>query len=144
MRCGTGAPGASPPRGGVLHELNLATEIHRTCRTAIAARGEGRLDSVRVAVGELSAVEPELLVYAWEAVVSGGPDAGARLEVEWHPARQTCARCGDVPHEAGGWLMVCPTCGQPLRVEGGDEMDVIDLTYTPDGEGAPDGAEKTT
>jgi hydrogenase nickel incorporation protein HypA/HybF len=118
-----------------LHELSLATEIHRTCRATIDARGPGRLDSVRVAIGELAAVEPELLVYAWEAVVSGGGDAAARLEVEWHPARQTCTACGELKDRAPGtWLRICPDCGRPVRVEGGDELDVIELSYTPDGE----------
>jgi hydrogenase nickel incorporation protein HypA/HybF len=116
-----------------MHELSLATEIYRTCRASVDARGSGRLDSVRVAVGELAAVEPELLAYAWEAVVAGGPDAGAELEVEWHPARQICATCGEVAErEPGRWLRLCLTCGQPVRVEGGDELDVIQLSYTPE------------
>ena len=118
-----------------MHELNLATEIYRTCRATIDARGPGRLDAVRVAIGELAAVEPELLVYAWEAVVSGGRDAGARLEVEWHPARQFCAECGEVAELAPGtWLRICPNCGRPVRVEGGAQLDVIELSFTPDGE----------
>jgi hydrogenase nickel insertion protein HypA len=119
-----------------MHELNLATEIYRTCRATIEARGGGRLDSVRVAVGELSAVEPELLTYAWQAVVAGGSDAGATLEVEWHPARQVCEVCGPTEHEPGDWLRICPNCGRPLRIEGGNELDVVDLTYTPDGQEA--------
>lgn len=120
-----------------MHELSLATEIYRTCRATIAARGEGRLDSVRVAIGELAAVEPELLVYAWQAVVAGGRDAAARLEVEWHPARQTCPACGEVrEHEPGDWLRICPSCGGPVRIEGGQELDVIELSYTADGEEA--------
>ena len=118
-----------------MHELSLATEIYRTCRASIEARGPGRLDSVRVAIGELSAVEPELLAYAWEAVVSEGPDRGASLEIEWHPARQICATCGEAAgREPGRWLRLCPACGSPVRLEGGDELDVIDLSYTP-GEG---------
>lgn len=118
-----------------MHELSLATDIYRTCRATIDARGAGRLDEVRVAIGELSAVEPELLVYAWEALVAGGTDAGARLEVEWHPAQQTCAKCGEVKERAAGiWLRICPTCGGPVEVAGGNELDVIDLSYTPDGE----------
>jgi len=115
-----------------LHELSLATEIYKTARATVDARGPGRLDFVRVAIGELSAVEPELLVYAWEAVVADGPDAGARLEVEWHPARQTCPACGETAErEIGSWLRLCPKCGQPVRVEGGDELDLLQLAYTP-------------
>ena len=99
------------------------------------ARGAGRLEWVRVAIGELAAVDPELLVYAWEAVVAGGPDAGARLEVEWHPVKQTCAACGETAErEPGSWLRLCPKCGRPVRVEGGDELDVLQLSYLADGE----------
>lgn len=120
-----------------MHELSLATSIHRTCRATIEARGGGRLDGVRVAVGELSAVEPDLLTFAWEAVVAGGPDAGAQLEIEWRPARQRCGACGEVAERApGSWLTLCPRCGEPLRIEGGDELDVIQLSFTPDGEPA--------
>ncbi len=119
-----------------MHELSLATEIYRTCRASVDARGRGRLDWVRVAIGELSAVEPDLLGYAWEAVVAGSPDAGAKLEVEWHEARQVCSSCGEAAREPGRWLGLCPTCGGPVRVEGGDELDVLQLSYTPEEEGA--------
>ena len=99
------------------------------------SRGSGRLEWVRVAIGELAAVEPELLVYAWEAIVSGGPDAGARLEVEWHPVKQVCAACGAAAErEPGSWLRLCPSCGQPVHIEGGDELDVLQLSYLADGE----------
>ncbi len=44
-----------------MHELSVATELYRACRTELEARGGGRLSEARIAVGELSAVEPELL-----------------------------------------------------------------------------------
>jgi hydrogenase nickel incorporation protein HypA/HybF len=120
-----------------MHELSIATEIHRACRTRIEAQGRGRLEKVRLAVGELSAVEPDLLAYAWEAVVAEGPDAGAVLDVEWRAARQVCESCGDVPERAAGsWLRLCPRCEAPLRVEGGDELDLLSFSFTPlDGQG---------
>lgn len=86
-----------------------------------------------MAVGELSAVEPELLQFAWQAVTTGTPDEGSRLEVEWRPARQTCLKCGEVAERgAGSWLRLCPRCESPLRVEGGDELDILHLSFTPD------------
>jgi hydrogenase nickel incorporation protein HypA/HybF len=118
-----------------VHELSIAHEIYRTCRAAVAAHGEGRIESVKVAVGELSAVEPDLLVFAWEAVVAGGADAAARLDVEWRPASQHCPSCGEVAERApGSWLRLCPACGQPLAVEGGDELDVLQVSFVPDHE----------
>jgi Zn finger protein HypA/HybF involved in hydrogenase expression len=84
-----------------------------------------------VAIGELSAVEPELLSFAWEAVTAEGPDAGARLEIEWHRTHQICVDCGEVAEpQPGSWLRLCPGCSEPLRLEGGDELDLISLGYS--------------
>ena len=115
--------------------MGIALEIHRVCREALGHHGAGRIESVRVAVGELTAVEPELLRFAWEAVVAGGPHAGSELEVVWCPATQRCSRCGGIEgRTAGSWLRICPSCGLPLEVSGGDELDVLELKFTPDDE----------
>ncbi len=113
-----------------MHELGLAEEIHRIARRAADERSGGALESVTVAVGDLAAVEPRLLEFAWQAVVEGTADAAAVLEVQWHPARQTCASCGDVPGRApGSWMRLCPRCGEPLAVQGGDELDVVRVAF---------------
>jgi hydrogenase nickel incorporation protein HypA/HybF len=120
-------------RGGTLHELSIAQEIYRASRAAVAGHGPGRLETVMVAVGELSAVEPDLLVFAWQALTQGGPDAASALKVEWRPARQFCAGCNaDQPRSPGSWLRLCPQCGMPLAVSGGDELDVLQVTFLPD------------
>lgn len=117
---------------GPVHEMGLALEIHRACRARLAPHGPARIDSVKVAVGELSAVEPEILRYAWEAVVADGPDAEATLEIEWHPARQVCDDCGEIRERVDGtWLRFCPRCEMPLRVEGGRQLDVVQFAFTP-------------
>lgn len=113
--------------------MGIALEVYRTCRDTIDGHGGGRLQSVRLAVGELAAVEPELLEYAWEAVVADGPEAGAELEIVWCPAIQHCASCGEDKHRSeGSWMRMCPDCGLPLAVTGGDELDILDLSFDPD------------
>ena len=116
-----------------MHELSIAQEIYRASRAAVAGHGAGHLETVSVAVGELSAVEPDLLVFAWHALTQGGPDAASRLEVEWRPARQFCTGCNaDKPRSPGSWLRLCPECGMVLAVSGGDELDVLQVTFLPD------------
>ncbi len=113
-----------------MHELGIATEAHRICRASVPA--EHRLVRVELAVGELSAVEPELLRYAWESVVVGTPDEACALEVTWCPARQTCEACGEIAERVrGSWLKLCPRCERPLRVEGGQELDVVRVEAAP-------------
>ena len=110
--------------------MGLAAEIHRIARDAAGGNGPVHLTCVRLAIGELAAVEPQLLDFAWKALTAGGPDEGALLEVDWRRARQTCATCGDVPERApGSWLRLCPACGGALCLEGGDELDVLQVVF---------------
>lgn len=117
--------------------MGIALEIHRIACDAVSGQGTGRIDSVRIAVGELAAVEPDLLSFAWEAVVADSPHAESRLDVLWCPAHQRCGRCGEVKERVeGSWLRLCPDCGQPLEVTGGDELDVLEVTFIADDEPA--------
>lgn len=93
-----------------------------------------------MAVGELSAVEPDLLQFAWEAIVADTEDADVTLEIRWCPARQSCPSCGEVAGEGIGWLRLCPHCQGFLDVTGGDELDIVELRYQPeDVPGSPHG-----
>jgi hydrogenase nickel incorporation protein HypA/HybF len=111
-----------------VHELSVAIELLRAARAEADARGGGRIESLRVEVGELSGVEPELLATAFEAVAEDGPDAGAALTIDWIPSRQTCPGCGPIAErQPGRWLRLCPRCAGPLLVQGGDELDLVRL-----------------
>lgn len=119
-----------------MHETSIALEILKTSEKILAENGGTRLLRVKVGVGELSAVEPELLRYAWEAVTAEGPAQGAVLEVEFFPARQVCPTCGPVPRVPGMWVPLCLSCGTALSVEGGNELDLLQVEFEKDGEGA--------
>ncbi len=111
-----------------MHELSIATELLRLCEERLERRGARALSRVRVAVGELSSVDPRLLRYAWEGLVAGTPHERAVLDIEWHAAAQSCALCGEViERQPGTWMRVCPGCGLALRVEGGDELDLLGI-----------------
>ncbi len=111
--------------------MGLAAEILQIARRTADDHGGGPLESVTVLVGDLAAVEPDLLEFAWQALTGDGADAGARLIVEWRRARQHCAACGEIPERAAGsWLRLCPRCGGSLDVTGGDELEVRTVVFT--------------
>jgi len=115
-----------------MHELSIAQEVLAASDRVLVEHGGARLLRVRVAVGELTAIEPDLLRFAWEALTAGGRDAGCELEVEWHPALQRCPACRtDKPRGERSWLPFCPDCGGALQVEGGQELDLLQVELEP-------------
>jgi hydrogenase nickel incorporation protein HypA/HybF len=114
-----------------MHEMGIATEIYRLGQEAMVESGGVRLEKVIVAIGDRTGVEPDLLSFAWEAITAGGTDQDAELEVQWCPARQLCENCGEVAERApGSWLRLCPHCDGVLRLEGGEELDLLRISFT--------------
>lgn len=113
-----------------MHELSIAESLFELCRERLPAGH--RLATVQIDVGELSSVEPELLRFAWQAVVAGSVHAAATLAITWHRAEQLCPRCGEIAErQAGSWLRFCPRCLDPLSVRGGDQLDLVAITTLP-------------
>jgi hydrogenase nickel incorporation protein HypA/HybF len=93
-----------------MHEAGLAqTALELACSEAQRA-GASAIRRIVLRVGRFAGVEPEALRFAYEALVTGTPAAGAMLELETVAARCRCAACGGVfePLDA---VFVCPACG---------------------------------
>jgi hydrogenase nickel incorporation protein HypA/HybF len=105
-----------------VHELavcqGLIAEVERVAR----AHRSHAVQRVRVAVGALSGVEPELLARAFDIARAGTLAARAQLDLDVLPVRVACTDCGDEAGVAPNRLL-CPACGSwRVRVVGGDDM----------------------
>lgn len=121
-----------------MHEMSVAIALYRACREEVDAQGGGRLHAVCAKVGELTAIEPELLRFAWEAVTADGPDSDATLTIQWCPTSQVCSSCGTIDgRQPGTWLRLCPYCAAPLGLAGGQELELSQVTF----DEAPKGVE---
>lgn len=113
-----------------MHEAGIALAIYRQAREQLPGAG-AHLEKVEVAIGELSAVEPDLLAFAWQAVVAESAYPRAQLDIDWRPAQQYCPNCRTTSKRQGrGWLLLCDVCSEALIARGGDELDLLRVTYS--------------
>ena len=103
-----------------MHEYSLMLALMERVEEEAASRRALAVHRVRIRIGELSGVEPELLESAFEIVRAGTICAGAVLEVERVPARWECSACRR-PLGAGERLQ-CAACGAPAALAAGDEI----------------------
>jgi hydrogenase nickel incorporation protein HypA/HybF len=100
-----------------MHEYALVQALVDRVSDQLRARA-GVVRRVRVRVGELAGVDPDLFAAAYDLFRAHTCCAGAELELNRVPAIWTCPACGRalVPGER----LQC--CGQPARLAGGDDL----------------------
>jgi hydrogenase nickel incorporation protein HypA/HybF len=103
-----------------MHEYSLVVALMERIEEEAAAHRALAVHRVRVRIGELSGVEPDLLESAFGIVRTGTICARAALDIERVPARWECSACRR-PLEAGQRLR-CAACGGPAALAGGDEI----------------------
>jgi len=110
-----------------MHEVSLAEGMLRIVEDAARANAAARVHTVWVEIGALAHVEPEALLFCFDAVSRGGVAEGARLEIERTPGAAWCMPCGTrVPLERLG--DECPRCGSfQLQVVDGEDMRVKEI-----------------
>ncbi len=110
-----------------MHELSLTETIVEIAVEAAKQGGAGRVRKVVVDVGALSHVEPEALVFCFEAVTAGTIAEGATLEIARVPGAGWCMDCAKTVPLAERFGP-CPECGRfHVQMTAGDEMRVREI-----------------
>ncbi len=101
-----------------MHEYSIVSALIERVEHEALARGAKRVVRLRVQLGELSGVEPELLVTAYETFRERTVCENAPMELDRVPAVWGCPRCGGPMARA----LRCPCCHAPARLVSGDEI----------------------
>ena len=114
-------------RSHTVHEYSLVLSILERIGKEAEARHAREVVRVRIKVGEIAGVEPELLRYAFELAREGTICAKTELDIEVVPGEWICTGCG-APIERGTALQ-CNACGQPARLRAGGDitLDTMEL-----------------
>lgn len=105
-----------------MHELSICQALIEQVETLARQQGAVRVVQVRVGIGPLAGVEPQLLEQAFLIARAGSLAATADLLIEHLPVRVSCGVCG---HETGAQVanLVCGHCGNwQTQLVSGDEL----------------------
>lgn len=90
-----------------------------------AAHGATAVHRIRLRIGELSGVEPELLASAFAILKERTLCEHAALDIEPVAARWVCPACAaEIPP---GAILRCPACAEAARLASGDEIVLAQL-----------------
>ena len=103
-----------------MHEYSIVEALLRRVESEARLRKAVSVGRIRVALGELSGVDPELLATAYEVFRARTLCEQADMEIRTVPALWTCPACG-LPI-ASGQPLRCPLCQAPARLASGDEI----------------------
>jgi len=77
-----------------MHEMSIAQGLLDIIREEMEKHHATVLRSVRLNIGQLSAIVPESLSFCFEVMTTGTELEGARLDMEIIPLRGSCRACG--------------------------------------------------
>ena len=99
-----------------MHEMSLAQNLLEIVRQEMHKHGVQRLLKVKLKTGRLTAVVPEVMETAFEALIRGTPLQGADLEIETVALTLACGNCGREFSPEGDetlfYTFPCPVCGR--------------------------------
>jgi len=76
-----------------MHEWAISESILNSAIDSARAQGILKLTKIRIGVGELAQLEPDILRFALEKIKAGTLAGTAILEIETVPARFSCRSC---------------------------------------------------
>ena len=110
-----------------MHEMSLAESVLQIIEDTARAQKFSRVRSVVLEVGVLSAVEPEAMLFCFDAVTRGSIAEGAKLEIVEIPGTGWCMECGKSVTLSERYGL-CPECGDArVTITGGNELRVKDM-----------------
>ncbi|WEO93515.1 hydrogenase maturation nickel metallochaperone HypA [Streptomyces sp. FXJ1.172] len=116
-----------------MHELSLATAVVDEVNPLA---GTDVVRSVTLRIGELAAVVPEALEFAFALAAEGTALAGAELLIDTVEGRARCDGCGREGPTGMPPVLWCDNCAQPLVLLSGRELEIVRLVTGP-GPAAP-------
>ena len=116
-----------------MHEFSLVNAIIDSIEEFAQKNGCKKICSVKLKIGAMRQVVPDIMKFAFEAASEGTVLEGASLEIEEIPISIYCPDCGKSWGEENVGLR-CPYCGgSNADMKTGMELDIDSIEVEDDG-----------
>jgi len=110
-----------------MHELSIAQSILEIVEQHLPPGKNAAVRSVKLKIGDLTAIVPDSLEFCFSAITMGSPLEGAKLDIEHVPVMGECRDCGEQCLVKDN-IFVCPSCRSGnLTVVAGRELQVTEI-----------------
>ena len=110
-----------------MHEMSIAMSMIEIVREEMQKCDAKALRSVRLNIGQLSAVVPDALSFCFEVITKGTEMEGARLMMDIIPLRGYCSTC-EKEFEIKDYVFACPLCGtKEIETLSGQELAIVEI-----------------
>jgi len=110
-----------------MHEMSIAEGILDVALDTLRQHDATVIHSVQLDLGLMSGVEPDSLLFCWEAVTKGTPVEGSRIEINTIPIEGKCLDC-DKTFPVENYKFICPHCDSHfVQTIGGRELQVTSM-----------------
>ena len=110
-----------------MHEMSIAQSLIDIIQEEMIKHGASHLRSVRLRIGQLSAVVPQSISFCFEVMTSGTNLEAATLNMEIIPPEGVCRGCSHT-FEIEDYAFECPHChGVDIETISGQDLAIVDM-----------------
>ncbi len=110
-----------------MHEMSIAQSLVDIIREEMVKHEVNKLKSIRLHIGQLSAIVPQSLSFCFDVITAQTELEGAKLIMEVIPLKGTCRACGK-EFEIENYAFECPHCKSPeIDTIQGQELSIVEM-----------------
>jgi hydrogenase nickel incorporation protein HypA/HybF len=114
-----------------MHETAIAHDIIKIVEETLRSHPPSCLKTVKVAIGEMIAVVPELLQHAYDSLIFDTPLDNSTLDISIIPISAICQSC-QKSFGLNEYDFLCPNCQSAnIQVKTGNEFFIKELEVEP-------------
>ena len=110
-----------------MHEMSIAEGILDITLETMKNNDASIVHSVQLDLGLMSGVEPDALLFCWDAVTKGTPAENSKIDIHTIPIKGQCLDC-DAVFDVQDYKFICPHCESHfVNTIGGRELQVTSI-----------------